>query len=488
MRRGRGRPPRTLALAVTLAGSVALAWSGCLHAQIVGRDVVEGLDAPPLDFRPPVPELHEVEGVPVLHLQDPGVPLVTFLARFHGGYALFGRESYAAGTALPSLLRYGGTVARTPASVDEALEHYALQTAFGGGGESVSSSMNTLTEHVDTALHLWGQMLREPRFDSAEIEVWRGREMESVRRRADDPQRLAFSEFNRLLYGDHPIGWEMEEADLAPERVVPDRFHELHGRIVCRDNLTMGVAGDLPWAELKPRLETLLGGWPRCEAPLPPSPLPDIRREAGVFVIARDLEQAVLVMAHPAGVRLSESPEYFSAQIANAILGAGGFSSRILSRVRTEQGYAYSAASLWTTPRRYDGLVGAITRTRPENAVPALRLILDIMSGMREEEPAADEVDTAVDQMVNGFVFNFETPAQIVSRRMFYLALELPADWLERYLRGIQRVTPRSVRTVFEQNLRPEEMTILVVGDPDRIGLEALAALGPVTMIELTGR
>ena len=76
-----------------------------------------------------------------------------------------------------------------------------------------------------------------------------------------------------------------------------------------------------------------------------------------------------------------------------------------------------------------------------------------------------------------------------MSRSMFYLAQDLPEDWLERYLRGVQSVTPTSVQEAFENNLRPEEMTILIVGDVDRIGPEALEALGEalggVTEIEI---
>ena len=161
----------------------------------------------------------------------------------------------------------------------------------------------------------------------------------------------------------------------------------------------------------------------------------------------------------------------------------GGFSSRILARVRTEQGYAYSASSLWTAPRRYDGLVGAITRTRPENAVPAIEVILDTMDGLRVAPPMEDELRTAVDRIVNGFVFNFETPGQIVSRMMFYLAQDLPEDWLERYLRGVQQVTTSAILQAFATHLRPAEMTILIVGDPERIGPAALEALGPVTVL-----
>jgi zinc protease len=480
---GSWRAGASALLAALVTGAVL---AGAVAAQApVGKEAAENLRTPPISFHPPVPETKKVAGVSVLFLEDHTLPLITFLARFQGGYARFPRSEYAAGTALPSLIRYGGTRSLPPDSVDERLEYYAIQTSFGGAGESVFSSMNTLTSNVDTAMALWGAMLRVPRFDSLQVEVWRGQEMESVRRRTDDPQRLAFTEFNRLMYGDHPIGWEIAAADLTPERLSGAVLTRLHDEILCPGNLTLGVTGDVSWNTVEPLLKRLLTGWPPCPAPLPPSRAPDIRRQPGVFVIPRKLEQSVIVLAHATGVHLSLQPDYFAAQIGNAILGGGGFSSRIMARVRTEQGYAYSASSLWTTPREYDGLVGAVTRTRPESAVSAIQLILDIMRDMRNGPPTTSEVKTAVDQQVNGFVFNFEDPAQIVSRRMFYLSQSLPGDWLERYLKGIEGVTPETVNRVFRAELHPERMTILVVGDPDRMGRDALATLGPVTILDV---
>ena len=204
-----------------------------------------------------------------------------------------------------------------------------------------------------------------------------------------------------------------------------------------------------------------------------------------MFLVEKELDQAVIAMAHPSDVRLADDIEYFSAMMGNAILGGGGFSSRLLGRVRTEEGYAYSAASLWTTPRRHEGLIGATTRTRPDNVVPAVGVVLETMSELTREAPTADELETTVSQIVNGFVFNFDTPSSIVSRSMYFLALDMPQDWLERYWTGVQAVTPESIRSVFAEHLRPEEMTILVVGSPERIGLDALATLGPVTVIEV---
>jgi zinc protease len=111
--------------------------------------------------------------------------------------------------------------------------------------------------------------------------------------------------------------------------------------------------------------------------------------------------------------------------------------------------------------------------------------MLDAMREMRLTSPTAAELRTAVDGVVNGFAFNFETPGQIVSRVMYYLAEEWPEDWLELYARGIQAVTPEQVRQVFADQVRPEDMTILVVGDPARIGRDALATLGPVTTLQV---
>jgi zinc protease len=107
------------------------------------------------------------------------------------------------------------------------------------------------------------------------------------------------------------------------------------------------------------------------------------------------------------------------------------------------------------------------------------------MQELRDAPPESEEVETAVDQVVNGFVFNFETAGQIVSRTMFYLAEDLPQDWLERYVEGVQGVNANSVHNAFASHLRPEDMMILIVGDSERIGLDALREFGPVTHLEI---
>jgi len=450
---------------------------------LVRQHPAEEIGFPDLEFEPPTVEEHEVAGVTVLLLEDHTLPLATIYVRLNGGYGLFSRDVYAAVSALPSLIRFGGTESLAPDSVDKVLEYYAIQTSFGSGGDVITATANALVQHFPTTIDLLGTLLTEPAFDSNEVEVWRGRQIESVLRRADDPVRLAYSEFNHLLYGDHSIGWEMNAADLEPGDLSREQLLEVHSRIVCRDNLILGLAGDVNWSEVEHLVEGLVDRIKPCSVSLPESPIPTIRDEPGIYLIEKNVEQSVIVMAHATNLNLSDDPAYFSATIGNSILGGGGFSSRILSRIRTQEGFAYSAASLWTIPRRYPGLLGAVTSTRPENAVPAIKAILETMQGLVDSPPQPSEVTTAVDAVLNGFVFNFETSSQILSRMMFYLSADLPRDWLERYLAGVQGVSANSVHHAFSEHMQPEEMMVLIVGDSERMGQELLATLGPVTIM-----
>jgi zinc protease len=452
----------------------------------VGREAVEALTYPPLEFESPHALERDIAGVTVFHLHDPALPLVDVFVQLRGGISHFPREDGPAVSALTTILRNGGTRTLPPDSVDARIDLLALQLSMGSGGGGAFAILNSLVATLDEGLDLLGDLLLRPGFDPEAIEVWLGQERERVLRREDEPASLAFAEFNRLLFGDHPVGWVFASDELTAEAVSRERLARVHARIFCRENLLVGVAGDLTWEEAEGRVTGFVEAWPSCADSLPDPPTPELRRARGVFVLPRAVEQTTVIVGGPAGLRQEDTPDFFASRIANMILGAGGFTSRLFSRVRTERGLAYSASSVWTTPVRYEGLVAAVTATRPERTVEALELLFEILEDFRTRPPDDAEVDRAVQQIANGYVFAFESAAQIVGRRMGDRAQELPDGWLERYLEGIQEVTPEDVLRVARDYIRPDEMTILLVGDSERFepGLEVF---GPVYRLRPDG-
>ena len=335
-------------------------------------------------------------------------------------------------------------------------------------------------------LELWGSLLRDPAFDPTRVEVWRGQQLDRVSRQSDIPGQLAISRFNNLMFGDHPVGWELRSEDLDPEDLGPEVLRSVHRRIYCWGNLTLGVTGDVTWDDMGPKLERMLDGWPPCDSDLEPPPPPTFSVEPGVYVIPRELDQSTIIIGKPSDVRLADNESYYAALIGNSILGASGLTSRLARRVRTQEGLAYAVGTVWTTPARSRGIIAATTQTRSESTVEAIRLIAGAFGEVAGAPPDDVEVRDAVDRIANGFVFNFETPALIVSRQMLYLSQNLPLDWLQRFLAGVQSVTPAGVHEVFRSNLPPnglDDMVILIVGDP--AGFDpGLQDLGPMRILE----
>jgi predicted Zn-dependent peptidase len=205
-----------------------------------------------------------------------------------------------------------------------------------------------------------------------------------------------------------------------------------------------------------------------------------------VFVLPRVLEQSTIIVAGPGGVLQDDSPDYFASRVADYVLGGAGLSSRLVGRLRTQEGLAYFAYSLWTASPRFQGLAGAVTASGVGRTVEAARLLVEGLEGIRDEPPTPSEVERARAEIQGGYVFAFESASQVVARRMAYRAAGFPEDWLERYLEGIGEVTSASVASVTREHLDVAPMTILIVGDPDRFD-PGLGELGPVFILDPDG-
>jgi zinc protease len=450
-------------------------------AAVTGAERVRRLSYPPLRFRAPEPERFTLSnGITVFFLADHALPLVDLFIDIRGGYMYFGREDYAAGAALLTLMRHGGTAELTPDSLDALVDFHALGVTTSTDGARMLVGVRSLRRHFDLATDLWSGILLRPRFDPAAIERWRVRESDAVRNLADFPGSLAVLEFNRVVYGDHPTGWMLTATDLSPDRLDRDRLLELHRRTACPETAVIGAAGALTRAELEAALERALAGWLPCGTLLEPPPPPVVRADPGVYIIPKRLAQSTIVVGQPGGVLLEESDAYFASRVANWVIGGSGATSRLEARLRHEEGLAYSASSVWGVARDHERIFGAITHTGAGRTMDAARMLLDVLDRSLIEPPSAAEVELARESITNGFVFGFGSSAQIVSRQVGYQVDGLPLDWMDRYLAGIRRVDTRQVAGVLRRTLRPDRYTILIVGDTTAFDP---GALGPYTVL-----
>ena len=276
-------------------------------------------------------EVHKVagkSGVVAWLVEDRSNPIVSVSFGFRAGGSLDpdGKEGLAE---LTSVLLDEGAGGMNALAFQKKLENLSISLEFEVGRDQFRGTLRTLSRHRAAAFRMIGLALTEPRFDADAVERMRGNLLASYRRNTQRPNYLARRAFWSSAYPDHPYGRPVSgtekslgtigRADL--KRFVADNF--------TRDNLFIGVVGDVTPAQLAVLLDTAFGGLPAQQKRRPvPAVAPNL--PGGIVVKKFDTPQSVAVFGQPGLPR--RHPDYYAAYILNHIIGGGGFTSRLYPR------------------------------------------------------------------------------------------------------------------------------------------------------------
>ena len=453
--------------------------------QSPGSKVIASLEYPELKWD--VPEVgKEVtrtvldNGMILYLMEDHELPLITAHALIKTGSIYDPKEKMAVAGITGEVMRTGGTKSYSPDSLNSLLEFIAGSVECGIGLESGSASMSVMAKDLDTGLNILYEVLRYPMFDSAKIELEKSQIKESIRRRNDHPGSIISREFSHLIYGDHPYGrileWEyvkdIDRGDLAA----------YHARFLHPDNIMIAFAGDFDSKKLIKKIKKIFGSWPKAGITPLAEPEVEFAFQPGVYVIDKDLTQANIRVGH-LGIK-RDNPDRYAVSLMNFILGGGSFTSRLTTRVRSDEGLAYSVRSSFDTGSRDYGMFYAYSQTKTKSAYRVLEIFNEEFERIRKELPAPAEFETAREAYVNNFIFQFDSPGEIVNRLMGLEFDGYPLDYYKNYLDNVKAVTLEDIKTVAEKYLKPESLTIMVLGDTSQIEGD-LSDFGKVTILEL---
>ena len=438
---------------------------------------------PPLHaFTPPPPRRVELPNGMVIFLQeDHELPLIRGTARIRGG----SRDEPAGKVGLVQIYgevwRTGGTKSKTGDDLDDYLEARAAKLETSGGIDSTSMNWDCLKENFDDVLRVFVDLLQHPELRADKIPVAQEQIKTAIARRNDEPAGIAARKAAMLGYGaDSPYARQPEYATVAA--VTREDLLNWHHTYVHPNNIILGVVGDFDSQAMEATLRAAFGSWEKGPAPKPSELTFDGPKPGLYFVQKDDVNQSNIRMVS-LGTR-RDNPDYYPIQVLNQIFG-GSFSSRLVQDIRTAKGLAYGVGGGIGTAFDHPGLFEIGMGTKSGTTAAAIEALDEEIDGLTAKPPTAEELKKAKDTILNSFVFQFDSKAKVLAERMNYEFYGYPADFLERYRAGIEKVTLEDVNRVAEKYAHKEKMAVLVVGKASDFD-KPLSSFGPVTSLDIS--
>ncbi len=474
------------ALAFVAFVACTLGWTAPLAHAAVTADLPEWphpseMEFDSIVFNPPEPERFELQnGIVVYFLENRELPILESAIYLPVGSLVESADQFGLASLTAELIRTGGAGELTPEEVDEELEFMAAGVSVSSGMVFTSVSFQSLSEYAERTLEIVTDMLTRPAFSPERLEIARGRIIESIRRQNDDPTTVAFLEFYRRLAPDHPLGWTMNEETVRSfdiEDLVA--FHERHYR---PGGAVIVVAGDIDLESLQDMLERTVGTWPRSESvgvePPPFDPAP----EPKLYHAQKETAQSTIFMGYP--TLMYADPDYPKLVIANHVLGGGAFDNRLFAEIRGKRGLAYHTQSSLTQGHLYPGVFYAMAFTRADATAEVVQLMKDELTRLVAEPIPSEELERHREAILNRAVFEFATPRAIIQAKALAEIYNLPSDYYERYIAGIQTATSEEIQAAAKRWIDPDRMITLIVGDGAAFD-QPLDVFGEVELIEL---
>jgi zinc protease len=441
------------------------------------------IQAPPLHaFHPQLPTRIQLSNGLVIFLQvDHELPLIRGRAQIRGG----SREEPADKAGLAQIYgqvwRTGGTQRKTGDQLDDYLEARAARVETADGIDSTTVSWDCLKENLDDVFGVFLEVLREPEFREDKLPLAKNQLNTFISRRNDNPFEIAFREASKLVYGaDSPYARVPEYATVAA--VTRDDLRSWHQRFVYPNNIILGVVGDFDSKAMEARLRQAFDSWPKGPA-AQKSQVPFHGPKPGIYFAPKDDVTASTVQMVDLGTT-RDNPDYYAIEVFNQFFG-GSLSSRLFNNIRSKKGLAYAVGGGVGTEFDHPGVLRLFMGTKSGTTAAAIDGFNEELDALKTNPATPEELTKAKEAILNSFVFRFDSKEKVLRERMAYEFYGYPADFLERYRVGIEKVTQDDAARVAQKYIHKERLAILVVGkagDFDR----PLSSFGSVKTLDIS--
>ena len=404
-------------------------------------------------------ETASIDGVPVFFLPDRVFPIIELTVLVKAGGVDLSDSKIGLTQVFNDTLVLGGTETQSPQDLAMTLDENAIRLSVSANDEDTVLRLSTMKEDWEKGLSLLAEILTRPRFEGEVIQVAKDQALTNLERQVEKARTVSLREAMIWHFKGHPYGRDpLKGLGTIPLITRGDLIAFLETYFVP-SNMVLSVAGDIEKSAALESLTRLIRALPQkkapmrtVEAPPPTGPVLALTHKPGQMQSQVTLALRSVQRTHP---------DYWKISLLMNLFGGGD--SLLYTRLREELGLVYAAFFAETAKWKAGMLLGYIG-SNGDTTARAIGETVKIMTALGKEVPKKELEQKRMDAL-NSFVFNVDTPMELVEAYGRYTMRQEPLDTLDRIQEAYIQATPSELESLSRQFLDPSQLQIFVVGD-----------------------
>ena len=439
---------------------LAIVFTGSLHSQLDRSIVPESGPSPEISFGKPQ-TFKLGNGLTVLVVENNKLPRASASLSFDNPLIYEG-EVAGVSSILAEMIG-NGTQSISKEDFIEEVDYMGASVSVTGSGAFAGS----LKRYFPRVLELMASAVLEPLLTQEEFDNQKNLIKESLKTSDKDVSTAASRVQDLITYGpEHPNGEFISQESL--DRATLKDAVDFYNNYSSPNNAYLVIIGDIEFEEVKSKVTELFSPWESKQVTSESFPQPESPNETEIiFVDMPNGVQSVVSVMNTVDFNKKES-DYFSALVANRILGGGG-AGRLFNNLREDKGWTYGSYSGISESIKTKGRVIAQAQVRNEVVDSAAVELLTELDKMRNTLVTDEEINSAKAKYTGNFVMSLEDPSTIAGIALNIITEDLPEDYYNSFLENINNVTKEDIQKASQNYFTPNKTRIFITGKGSEI-------------------
>ncbi|GAA8108476.1 pitrilysin family protein [Helicobacter pylori] len=397
--------------------------------------------------------------VPVIYEENHLLPMGFIHLAFRGGGSLSDKNQLGLAKLFAQVLNEG-TKELGAVGFAQLLEQKAISLNVDTSAEDLQITLEFLKEYEDEAIMRLKELLKSPNFTQNALEKVKTQMLAALLQKESDFDYLAKLTLKQELFANTPLANASLGTKESLQKIKLEDLKQQFSKVFELNKLVVVLGGDLKIDQTLKRLNNALNFLPQGKAY--EEPYFETSDKKSEKVLYKDTEQAFVYFGAPFKIK-DLKQDLAKSKVMMFVLG-GGFGSRLMEKIRVQEGLAYSVY-IRSNFSKVAHFASGYLQTKLSTQAKSVALVKKIIKEFIEKGMTQQELDDAKKFLLGSEPLRNETISSRLNTIYNYFYLGLPLNFNQTLLNQIQKMSLKEINDFIKAHTEINDLTFAIVSN-----------------------